>query len=162
MATIGRYELVSQLASGNTGYVYSARLPDMADGLLAIKAIKPRLAQEARFAQLLLSEAAAAIRFSHLHAGQLVAIAQTEAGRALYDGWTTKSRRPWRHLLGGMRVVLDNVFVRAGVDRPRPRRALGGLVGRMMRLVLLDRRGSMEEVQTRLRTAFWWPDDELA
>jgi serine/threonine-protein kinase len=67
MAIVGRYELCAQLASGNTGYVYSARMASGGDAhpAYAVKLIKPRLAKEQRYSQLLLTEAPAATTFEH-------------------------------------------------------------------------------------------------
>src|SRR5687767_3839645 len=90
MRTIGRYELLTQLASGNTGYVFSACLTDdpaksgnwstrehgPQDATHAVKLIKPRLAQDARYAQMLRTEAPSAIAFRHPNAARIVEIAQ--------------------------------------------------------------------------------------
>jgi serine/threonine protein kinase len=84
MAKIGRYDLVAQLASGNTGYVYSARAPEArpASGmsraapgdLVALKLIKPRLANDQRYTQLLFTEAPGAVAFSHPNAVRILEI----------------------------------------------------------------------------------------
>jgi serine/threonine-protein kinase len=76
VAKIGPYELVAQLASGNTGYVYSARPPD--GGLIALKLIKPRLAKEQRYSQLLFTEAPQAINFLHPNATRILEIDRAE------------------------------------------------------------------------------------
>lgn len=89
MDKIGRYELLSQLASGNTGYIYTARLIERpvapqhsagaAEELFAIKLIKPRLTKaEPRYLQVLLREAPAAVDFIHPVAVRHVEIAKHE------------------------------------------------------------------------------------
>src|SRR5882672_3124199 len=87
MAKIGGYELVAQIASGNTGYVYSARplegraatpLARAPQGLVALKLIKPRLAKDQRYSQLLFTEAHYATAFMHDNVTRVLEIDRQE------------------------------------------------------------------------------------
>src|SRR5688572_20900231 len=80
MKVVGPYELLVRLSSANTGYVYSARHSGtpLTSKLLAIKLIKPRLATEVRYQQLLLTEAPATIAFNHRNSVRFVDIGHYE------------------------------------------------------------------------------------
>jgi serine/threonine protein kinase len=80
MRVIGPYELLVRLSSANTGYVYSARRDGapLASSLVAIKLIKPKLAAEVRYGQLLLTEATAAMTFSHRNTVRFLDITQND------------------------------------------------------------------------------------
>jgi serine/threonine-protein kinase len=64
---LGRYELLSRLASGGMGNVYLARLRDTPGitRLVALKTIRPSLADDRRFVRMFVDEARIAARIQH-------------------------------------------------------------------------------------------------
>ncbi len=66
---LGRYEILTQLASGGMASVYAARAQGVAgfERLVAIKMLHPHLAYEQEFISMFLDEARLAARIRHMH-----------------------------------------------------------------------------------------------
>ena len=66
---LGRYEILTQLASGGMASVYAARAQGVAgfERLVAIKMLHPHLANEQQFISMFLDEALLAARITHMH-----------------------------------------------------------------------------------------------
>src|SRR3954462_14749499 len=64
---LGSYELLARLATGGMGEIFLARLEGAAgfEKLYVVKRILPHLADDARFRQMLISEARIAAKLSH-------------------------------------------------------------------------------------------------
>ncbi|CAN5675819.1 hypothetical protein BH11MYX1_BH11MYX1_20290 [soil metagenome] len=83
-ARLGRYELLARLATGGMGEIFLARLEGAAgfEKLYVIKRILPHLADDARFRQMLISEAQIAAKMAHGNICQVYELGET--GGVLY------------------------------------------------------------------------------
>lgn len=81
-ARLGRYELLARLATGGMGEIFLARLEGAAgfEKLFVVKRILPHLADDARFRQMLISEARLASKLSHANICQVYELGE-EAGQ---------------------------------------------------------------------------------
>jgi serine/threonine-protein kinase len=82
---LGRYEILTQLASGGMATVYIARAQGVAgfERLVAIKVMHPHLAHEEEFIQMFLDEARLAARIRHPNVVPTLDISDTD-GRGFY------------------------------------------------------------------------------
>jgi len=82
---LGRYEILTQLASGGMASVYIARAQGVAgfERLVAIKVMHPHLAHEEEFIQMFLDEARLAARIRHPNVVPTLDISDTD-GRGFY------------------------------------------------------------------------------
>ncbi|MEM9188281.1 MAG: protein kinase [Myxococcota bacterium] len=64
---VGRYRILSRVAAGGMGEVYRARMVTMsgAEKLVALKVVRPDLAERSRFTELFVAEAKVAMTLSH-------------------------------------------------------------------------------------------------
>src|SRR5438094_1193907 len=78
-ARLGRYELLARLATGGMGEIFLARLEGAAgfEKLYVVKRILPHLADDARFRQMLISEAQIAAKMSHPNICQVYELGET-------------------------------------------------------------------------------------
>src|SRR5436309_1663954 len=78
-AHLGRYELLARLATGGMGEIFLARLEGAAgfEKLCVVKRILPHLADDARFRQMLISEAQIAAKMSHANICQVYELGET-------------------------------------------------------------------------------------
>ena len=78
-ARLGRYELLARLATGGMGEIFLARLEGAAgfEKLYVVKRILPHLADDARFRQMLISEAQIAAKMSHANICQVYELGET-------------------------------------------------------------------------------------
>src|SRR5690242_4588299 len=76
---LGRYELLARLATGGMGEIFLARLEGAAgfEKLYVVKRILPHLADDARFRQMLISEAQIAAKMSHANICQVYELGET-------------------------------------------------------------------------------------
>ena len=83
-ARLGRYELLARLATGGMGEIFLARLEGAAgfEKLYVVKRILPHLADDARFRQMLISEAQIAAKMAHGNICQVYELGET--GGVLY------------------------------------------------------------------------------
>ncbi len=83
-ARLGRYELLARLATGGMGEIFLARLEGAAgfEKLYVVKRILPHLADDARFRQMLISEAQIASKMAHGNICQVYELGET--GGVLY------------------------------------------------------------------------------
>ena len=83
-ARLGRHELLARLATGGMGEIFLARLEGAAgfEKLYVIKRILPHLADDARFRQMLISEAQIASKMAHGNICQVYELGET--GGVLY------------------------------------------------------------------------------
>lgn len=83
-ARLGRYELLARLATGGMGEIFLARLDGAAgfEKLYVVKRILPHLADDARFRQMLISEAQIASKMAHGNICQVYELGET--GGVLY------------------------------------------------------------------------------
>src|SRR3569833_1772683 len=90
-ARLGRYELLARLATGGMGEIFLARLEGAAgfEKLYVVKRILPHLADDARFRQMLISEAQFAAKMSHANNCHVFELGET-AGQ-LYIAMKPKS-----------------------------------------------------------------------
>jgi serine/threonine-protein kinase len=79
-ARLGRYELLARLATGGMGEIFLARLEGAAgfEKLYVVKRILPHLADDARFRQMLISEAQIAAKMSHANICQVYELGETQ------------------------------------------------------------------------------------
>lgn len=79
-ALLGRYELLARLATGGMGEIFLARLEGAAgfEKLYVVKRILPHLADDARFRQMLISEAQIAAKMSHSNICQVYELGETQ------------------------------------------------------------------------------------
>jgi serine/threonine protein kinase len=79
-ARLGRYELLARLAAGGMGEIFLARLEGAAgfEKLYVVKRILPHLADDARFRQMLISEAQIAAKMSHGNICQVYELGETQ------------------------------------------------------------------------------------
>ena len=79
-AHLGRYELLARLATGGMGEIFLARLEGAAgfEKLYVVKRILPHLADDARFRQMLISEAQIAARMSHSNICQVYELGEMQ------------------------------------------------------------------------------------
>src|SRR6188474_2205637 len=77
---LGRYELLARLATGGMGEIFLARLEGVAgfEKLVVVKRILPHLADDARFRQMLISEARLASKLSHANICQVYELGETD------------------------------------------------------------------------------------
>jgi serine/threonine-protein kinase len=77
---LGRYELLARLATGGMGEIFLARLEGAAgfEKLYVVKRILPHLADDARFRQMLISEAQIAAKMSHPNICQVYELGETQ------------------------------------------------------------------------------------
>lgn len=77
---LGRYELLARLATGGMGEIFLARLEGAAgfEKLVVIKRILPHLADDARFRQMLITEARLASRLTHANICQVIELGETD------------------------------------------------------------------------------------
>jgi serine/threonine protein kinase len=77
---LGRYELLARLATGGMGEIFLARLEGAAgfEKLYVVKRILPHLADDARFRQMLISEAQIAAKMSHSNICQVYELGETQ------------------------------------------------------------------------------------
>ena len=78
-ARLGRYELLARLATGGMGEIFLARLEGAAgfEKLYVVKRILPHLADDARFRQMLISEAQIAAKMAHANICQVFELGET-------------------------------------------------------------------------------------
>jgi len=78
-ARLGRYELLARLATGGMGEIFLARLEGAAgfEKLYVVKRILPHLADDARFRQMLISEAQIAAKMAHANICQVYELGET-------------------------------------------------------------------------------------
>jgi serine/threonine-protein kinase len=78
-ARLGRYELLARLATGGMGEIFLARLEGAAgfEKLCVVKRILPHLADDARFRQMLISEAQIAAKMAHANICQVYELGET-------------------------------------------------------------------------------------
>ncbi|HEY6035983.1 MAG TPA: protein kinase [Kofleriaceae bacterium] len=78
-AHLGRYELLARLATGGMGEIFLARLAGAAgfEKLYVVKRILPHLADDARFRQMLISEAQIAAKMAHANICQVFELGET-------------------------------------------------------------------------------------
>ncbi len=76
---LGRYELLARLAAGGMGEIFLARLEGAAgfEKLCVVKRILPHLADDARFRQMLISEAQIAAKMAHGNICQVYELGET-------------------------------------------------------------------------------------
>ena len=76
--TIGRYEIITPIASGGMGTVYAGRLVGMAgfERLVSIKVIHPHLAAETAFIEMFLDEARLAARIHHPYVAEIYEVGE--------------------------------------------------------------------------------------
>ncbi|MEP6865576.1 MAG: serine/threonine-protein kinase, partial [Deltaproteobacteria bacterium] len=76
---LGRYELLARLATGGMGEIFLARLEGAAgfEKLYVVKRILPHLADDARFRQMLISEAQIAAKMAHANICQVYELGET-------------------------------------------------------------------------------------
>src|SRR6266478_5393782 len=79
-ARLGRYELIARLATGGMGEIFLARLEGAAgfEKLFVVKRILPHLADDARFRQMLISEAQIAAKMSHSNICHVYELGETQ------------------------------------------------------------------------------------
>ena len=79
-AHLGRYELLARLATGGMGEIFLARLEGAAgfEKLYVVKRILPHLADDARFRQMLISEAQIAAKMAHGNICQVYELGETQ------------------------------------------------------------------------------------
>src|SRR5450755_690847 len=79
-ARLGRYELLARLATGGMGEIFLARLEGAAgfEKLYVVKRILPHLADDARFRQMLISEAQIAAKMAHGNICQVYELGETQ------------------------------------------------------------------------------------
>jgi eukaryotic-like serine/threonine-protein kinase len=79
-ARLGRYELLARLATGGMGEIFLARLEGAAgfEKLYVVKRILPHLADDARFRQMLISEAQIAAKMAHANICQVYELGETQ------------------------------------------------------------------------------------
>ena len=77
---LGRYELLARLAAGGMGEIFLARLEGAAgfEKLFVVKRILPHLADDARFRQMLISEARISSKLSHANICQVYELGETD------------------------------------------------------------------------------------
>jgi len=78
-ARLGRYELLARLATGGMGEIFLARLEGAAgfEKLYVVKRILPHLADDARFRQMLISEAQIAAKMAHANICHVYELGET-------------------------------------------------------------------------------------
>src|SRR3569833_3709946 len=76
---LGRYELLARLATGGMGEIFLARREGAAgfEKRYVVKRILPHLADDARFRQMLISEAQIAAKMAHASICQVYALGET-------------------------------------------------------------------------------------